>query len=165
MNIHANIGLIEQVSATLRDMLGEEYDAETFWDSLDGETDALDLIGHLIRQRVEAVAQQAASKDVAATYTARASRMGDKAAAITKAMGQILDATGERKVAHTLGTVSRTNGRMGVQITDETAIPTQLTTTVTKPDVAAIKSQLEAGEIVPGAELVRGPDGLTVRIK
>ena len=165
MNVHANIGLIEQVSATLRDMLGEDFDAETFWDTLDGETDALDLVGHLIRERVEAKAMESAVKEVIDTYTARKQRMADRQKAITKALGQILDATGETKVAHPLGTVSRTKPRVSVKVLNETAIPSQLTVTTVKPDLAAIKAQIEAGEIVPGAELVTGEPGLTVRVK
>lgn len=165
MNHHANIPMIETVSAELRDMLGDDFDPETFWDSLDGETDALDLVGALIRQRVEAQTGEAAAKDAAGIYTARAKRMADRQKAIAKALGSILDATGERKVAHPLGTVSRTAGRLSVEITDEAAVPTQLCKMIRKPDTAAIKAQLDAGETVPGAALVRGPDGVTVRVK
>lgn len=165
MNVHADIGLIERLSAELADMLGDDFDAETFWDTLDGETDVLDIIGHLVRQRVEANAFEAASKEAAKTYTDRARRMADKSKAISKALGTILDATGQRKVTHPLATVSRTHGRMSCRVTDEAAIPSQLTVTTVKPDTAAIKAQLEAGEDVPGAELVRGEDGVTVRVK
>lgn len=165
MNIHANIPLIKRVSDQLIEMLGDDFDAETFFDTLDGETDAMDLIGHLIRQREDAKAHAAASKAVADEYTARKKRLEDKQRAIAATLGTILDATGQRKVAHPLGTVSRTNGRISLSITDESAIPSQLTTTVTKPDNAAIMAQLEAGEDVPGAELVRGADGVTVRVK
>ena len=34
-----------------------------------------------------------------------------------------------------------------------------------EPDTAAIKAQLEAGVIVPGAQLKTGEPGITVRIK
>lgn len=165
MNTHANIGLIEQVSAVLRDMLGDDFDPETFWDTLDGETDALDLIGHLIKDRVEAQAFEAASKEQASIWSDRARRMADKQKAVAKALGTILDATGERKVAHPLGTVSRIAGRLSLQIFDETAIPSQLCVTTVSPDKVAIKKQLEAGETVPGAVLVRGDDSVTVRVK
>lgn len=165
MNNYANLGLIEQVSAQLVEMLGDDFDAETFWDTLDGETDALDLIGHLIVQREEAKAHALASKALADEYTARKKRLDEKQKAIASALGSILDATSQRKVAHPLGTVSRTNGRLSLNITDEAAIPSQLTTTVVKPDNAAIKAQIEAGEDVPGAELVRGADGVAVRVK
>lgn len=165
MNIQANIGLIEQVSATLRDMMGDDFDADTFWDSLDGESDAMDMIGHLITSRVEAKSYEAGAKDAAALFTARVQRMATKQKAISAALGRILDATGETKVAHPLGTVSRTKARVSAQVTDEASIPSQLTVTTTRPDMAAIKAQLEAGEIVPGAELVAGEPGLTVRVK
>lgn len=165
MNYQTNIPLIEMVSAELTEMLGDDFDAETFWDTLDGETDAMDLIGKLICQREDAKAHEAASKAVAQDYAARAKRLADKSKAISKVLGDILDATGQRKVIHPLGTVSRTAGRVSLKITDETAIPSQLTITTVKPDNAAIKSQLESGEVVPGAELVKGEDGVTVRVK
>lgn len=165
MNIQANIPLIEQVSAYLHEALGDDFDTETFWDTLDGETDAMDIIGHLIQRREEAKAHAFASKELASEYTTRARRLTETASSLANALGQILDASGERKVTHPLGTVSRTKGRVSLKITDETAIPSQLTTTVVKPDNAAIKKHLEEGEYVPGAELVRGADGLTVRVK
>ena len=165
MNIKANISLIKIVSDTLRDMLGEDFDTETFLDTLDGETDAMDLIGQLVQDREEAKAFEAASKALANEYTARAARLKDKQAAITAALGAVLDATGERKITHPLATVSRTKARAFLRITDEAAIPSQLTVTTTRPDAKAIKAQLDAGEHVPGAELAIGQPGLTVRIK
>lgn len=158
-----NLTLIEQVSAELAEILGDDFDPATFWDTLDGETDVMDLMGHLIRERVEAQAHEKASKEAAAVYAERARRMADKSRAMTKAMGRLLDATDQKKLAHPLATISRTSGRMSCRVTDESAVPTQLT--IRKPDTAAIKRALEAGEGVPGAELVRGEDGVTVRIK
>jgi hypothetical protein len=160
-----NTALIEQVSEGLREMLGDDFDVETFWDTLDGETDAMDLIGHLVRQRVEAKAHEVAAKEAADTFNARKKRMSDKQKAISEALGLILDASGESKVAHPLATISRTKGRISVKVTDESSIPSQLTVTTTRPDLAAIKVQLEAGISVPGAELVTGESGLTVRVK
>lgn len=165
MNIHADIHLIERVSAQLIEMLGEDFDAETFWDSLDGETDVADVIGHLIRKREEVKAFSDASKALADEYTARKRRLDDKAKAITKALGAVLDAAKQDKFVHPIGTVSRRVGVLSCKIFDETAIPSQLTITTTKPDTAAIKKLIEAGEVVPGAELVRGDDIISVRVK
>jgi hypothetical protein len=55
---------------------------------------------------------------------------------------------------------------LSVRIDDDAAIPSQLLTvkTTTAPDKAAIKRQIEAGEHVPGAALVRGDDIVTVRV-
>lgn len=159
-----DMNMIHAIAANVRDMLGDDFDDQTFLDTLDGETDAMDIIGGLIREREEAQAHAEACKAEAARYTARKNRLDDRAGAATKALGQVLDAMGERKVTHPLGTVSRTKGRVRLSVYDETAIPSQLTVTTIKPDTAAIKKQLEAGEDVPGAELVTGPDGVMVRI-
>ena len=165
MNEHANIGLIEQISAQLTDLLGEDFDADTFWDTLDGETDVMDIFGILIREREEATAYAAASKALADDFTARQRRLAARASAIAQSMGAVLDAAGQRKVSHPLATISRTQGRLSVAITNEADIPSQLCKVVSSPDKTAIKKQLEAGESVPGAELVRGKDGVTVRVK
>jgi hypothetical protein len=163
--MRADIKMIERVSEQLVDILGDDFDPETFWDSLDGETDAMDIIGRLVRDREESKAYAEAAKSLADEYASRARRLNERASVISSALGIILDATGQRKVTHPLATVSRTAGRLSCHITDETAIPSQLTVTTVKPDTAAIKKQLEAGETVPGAELVRGADGVTVRVK
>lgn len=162
MSPHANIGLIEEVSGLLREALGDDFDPDTFWDTLDGETDALDLIGALIREKVEAEAHVEAAKSVIETYTARKRRQEDRIGAVKQALARVLDATGEGKVKHVLGTVSRTKPRERLEITEPASIPSQLCKRI--PDSAAIKKALEQGEIVPGAEMVLGEPGLMVRV-
>lgn len=163
MNI--DIRLIELVSAQLVEMLGDDFDAETFWDTLDGETDALDLMDHILASMQEDEALAAAIKAQADELTARQRRIAARAAAKKKTLGAILDATGQKKAERPRGTVSRLAGRMSVQITDEAAVPSQLCKTTVTPDKAAIKAQIEAGETVPGATLVRGDDTISVRVK
>lgn len=163
MNIHASIGSIKGTAEMIREMLGSDFDNETFLDTLDGETDVMDMIGFLIESRVEAKEVETAMKSIAAVYTARAKRYASQADACTKGLGKLLDATGEKKIAHEIGTVSRTKPRVSMTVVDPTAIPSQLCKAV--PDNAAIKAQLEAGETVPGAELVSGEAGVTVRVK
>lgn len=161
----ASFGLIEQVANTIREMLGADFDLETFLDTIDGETDAMDILGKLIMAREDAKAHEAASKSVAEDYATRARRMVEKQRAIAKAIGQLLDAIGERKVAHPLGTVSRTAGTVSVEITDEASVPTQLCKITKSPDKTAIRAAIEAGEEIPGAALTRGPAGVSVRVR
>ena len=156
---------IARMAEMIRDMLGEDFDQQAFIDTLEGETDVMEVLGHLIRDREEAKAHAAASDELAKTYAARASRLKSRADAMTKAMGEVLDATGERKIAHPLATVSRTKGRDSVTITDPDAVPSQLCKVVKTPDKMAIKAQLDAGEAVPGAEITTAPDGVLVRVK
>ena len=165
MNLHANIPLIESISAELTDMLGEDFDAETFWDSLDGETDILDIADRIIAHMQADAALAAAAKEQAATLAKRASRIASRDGAHKKALLMLLEASGQKKMERPAATVSRRAGSLSVQITDEASIPSQLCTvkTTTAPDKAAIRKAIEAGETIPGAELVRGPDGVTVR--
>jgi hypothetical protein len=82
-------------------------------------------------------------------------------------MGKVLDAIGETKIQRPIGTISRTKGRQSLEVFDEAEIPSQLMRTkiTIEPDTAAIKAQLEAGVIVPGAQIKTGEPGITVRIK
>jgi len=163
MNYHANIEAIRDISETIRAMLGDDFDDQTFLDTLDGETDAMDMIGHLVKSRVEAQNVEVAMKEIAATYATRARRYAGQVTAINAGLGKLLDAMGQQKIAHPIATVSRTKPRVSMSITDDSMVPSQLCKAV--PDNAAIKKQLEAGEYVPGAELVTGEPGLTVRVK
>lgn len=154
---------IRRMSDNIRAMVGDDEDC--FLDTLDGETDAMDVLGKLIQERQEMKANEAAVKDLAKTYQERAARLNAKADAISQTIGHLLDAIGSKKVAHPLATVSRTKARQSVLVTNPEEIPTQLTKVKRSPDLAAIKEQLEAGEFVPGAEIKLGNPGVTVRVK
>lgn len=154
---------IRRMSDNIRAMVGDDEDC--FLDTLDGETDAMDVLGKLIQERQEIQANEAAVKALAKTYQERAARLNAKADAISQTIGHLLDAIGSKKVAHPLATVSRTKARQSVFVTNPEEIPTQLTKTKRSPDLAAIKEQLEAGEFVPGAEIKLGNPGVTVRVK
>ncbi|MGB1751617.1 MAG: siphovirus Gp157 family protein [Paracoccaceae bacterium] len=154
---------IRRMSDNIRAMVGDDEDC--FLDTLDGETDAMDVLGKLIQERQEIQANEAAVKALAKIYQERAARLNAKADAISQTIGHLLDAIGSKKVAHPLATVSRTKARQSVLVTNPEEIPTQLTKVKRSPDLAAIKEQLEAGEFVPGAEIKLGNPGVTVRVK
>lgn len=166
MSARINAPLIEGISKMLTEMLGDDFDPVTFWDTLDGETDVLDIADHIIARMQDDAALADAAKAQADALAARARRIGDRGKAHKKALLAILDAAGQRKLERPAATVSRRAGSLSVRIIAEGDIPSQLTTTktVTAPDKAAIKKQIEAGETVPGADLVRGDDTVTVRI-
>jgi len=161
--MYINYEEIRRMSDNIRAMVGDDEDC--FLDTLDGETDAMDVLGKLIQERQEIQANEAAVKELAKTYQERAARLNAKADAISQTIGHLLDAIGSKKVAHPLATVSRTKARQSVLVTNPEEIPTQLTKVKRSPDLAAIKSQLEAGEFVPGAEIKLGYPGVTVRVK
>lgn len=154
---------IRRMSDNIRAICGDDQD--TFLDTLDGETDAMDILGTLIKERNEVLGNEAALKELAKQYKERADRMNAKADAIAQTMGHLLDAMGERKVQHPFATVSRTKPRARVVIEDEHQIPTQLMKVKKSPDLTAIKAQMDAGEYVPGAAIALGNEGVTVRSK
>jgi len=153
------------VADMIRDMLGEDFDDATFWDTLDGETDAGDILDRLIWNAQSDQTLADSLKEHEAALRARRQRMESRIAAAKAGMLAVLDAANAKKAERPCATVSRRSGSLSVKITDEASVPTQLCKVVTTPDKTAIKKQLEAGEDVPGAELVRGDDGLTVRVK
>lgn len=158
---------IQRIADEVRDILGEDFDAETFWDSLDGEADALDIADHLLAQRMEARANAEALAFMIDTYKARKARMESRAARYTDLLGVLLAATGERKLERPGATVSIRKGADVLVIEDEGQLPSQLMTvkTTRTPDKMAIKAQLKAGEKVPGAKLEKGADVISVRVK
>lgn len=159
-----NTHFIKEISAMLHEMLGDEFDPETFWDTLDGETDSADMIDRLLRDRAEARGFAEALKSECDTLARRRMRMEARSKAADRGLLMILEAAGLQKVVRPLATVSRRAGAFSVGITDASSVPSQLCKTVVTPDKMAIKAQLEAGETVPGAALVRGEDGVTVRV-
>lgn len=167
MNVHADLPLIARVAAELRDYLGEDFDDETFLDTLDGATDALDIADRLIAMTLDAEAMAEAIKAQASDLTARRQRKEAQCDAFRAQMLKVLDATGLKKLERPRATISRRAGSQSVRITDEAAVPSQLCTvkTITTPDKAAIKAQIMAGEDVPGAEIVTGDDGIIVRVR
>lgn len=165
MSIHADISLIERVSAQIREVLGDDYDDETFLDTLDGATDAADILDRVIAKMQDAEALADAIRGQIADLTARRQRIDARAKAYRATLLTIIGAMGMTKVERPRATISRRAGLLSVRITDEAAIPTQLCKVVQTPDKAAIKKQLQAGETVPGATLEVGHDGVTVRVK
>ena len=161
--MYINFEEIKRMADSIREICGDDED--TLLDTLDGETDAMDVLGKLIEQRQWAKASQQAAKEMAAQYTERAKRYDARADATTQVIGHLLDAMGVKRADHPLGTVSRTKPRQKVVIEDPSEIPSQLMRITETPDLTAIKQQLEAGEFVPGATVEVGNPGVTVRIK
>lgn len=165
MNVNADLSLIARVAAQIRDALGDDDDEVAFLDTLDGATDAVDLLDRAIRQMQDADALAAAIKTQEADLAARRKRIEARSDAHRATLLTIIDAMGMAKVERPRATISRRSGGVSLIIADESAIPSQLCKTVVSPDKDAIKRQLQAGEIVPGAALEKGRDGVTVRVK
>ena len=159
---HAHIAA---VASLIRDLLGDDCDDATLADTLEGETDLMEVVDALLEADAEARALADAVKQREAELAERRRRIEARSAAARRGMLELLNASGLLKIERPAGTVSRLKGRARVQITDEDAVPTQLCRVVKHPDKGAIKKALEAGEDVPGAELVMGSDTVSVRVR
>lgn len=140
-------------------------DIEAFWDTLDGETDILDVVGSILENIVETDAKIAAVEDMIQKYQGRESGLQGQRAALTKSLKTILLLTGQKTIPHAFATVSLRKGSESVVIHDEKEIPSQLCKVTITPDKTAIKNQLKAGVEIAGAELVTGPDTVSIRMK
>jgi hypothetical protein len=156
-------------AALIRDIALDlaEYrdDEEFFLDTLDGETDIVDLTDALLIERIQAEEMAEAIKAQEARLRARRMRIEGRAEAAKRSILLILQSADLKKIERPLATVSRRAGAVSVKITDEEDIPSQMMIekiTYT-PDKKAIKAQLDAGEKVPGAELVRGEETIMIR--
>jgi len=154
---------IRRIADSIREICKDDED--TFLDTLDGETDIVDVLAKLIQERLEVLGYEAANKELAEQYKRRADKMATKADAINQQMKHLLNAMGVKKVNHALATVSITKPRWSVEVVDEAQVPTQLKVTTSKPDLRAIKKILDDGEPVPGCRPKVGYEGVTVRIK
>lgn len=160
-----DVSIIRRWADEIRAELGEDFDPFAFIDTLDGQTDVADIADRMLADMLAAEAMGEAIRSEIADLTARRDRYDARGKAYRRQLLSLLDATGEKKIERPRATISRRAGLPSVQITDETAIPSQLCKTVVSPDKAAIKAQLLAGEAVPGAVILIGDDAISVRVK
>lgn len=155
-------GLLTALSVEL-----EPYkdDLETFWDTIEGETDVLDVVGAILEQIVNAQADEAACKYKADLYKQIADKHKAKQDSMKRSLLSVLKATDQKKIPHKFGTVSLREGTDSVLIRDEKEIPSQLCKVTVTPDKTEIKKQLKAGVEIEGAELVTGPQTISIRMK
>ena len=140
-------------------------DLETFWDTLDGETDVMDMVGSALSDLVIAEGDEAKLDHMILKYTQRRDAVRSRQHSLKQALKSIMLAIDKKKIPHSLGTVSLRNGSQSVIIEDEREIPTQLCKITVTPDKAEIKKLLTAGETIEGAVLHTGPQSISIRMK
>lgn len=160
--MRVDTGLLTYLSNEL-----SEYadDLDAFWDTIDGETDIMDVVGTLIENLINTEADEEKINYIIKKYTERRDAVRSRNAAIKRSIKQILLATGKDKIPHTLATISLRRGTESVAIQNEKEIPSQLCKVTVTPDKTEIKKQLKAGVSIDGAELVYGPQTISIRMK
>ncbi len=140
-------------------------DLDTFWDTLHGETDVLDLVGSALEDLNAADGDIEKLSYLIKIYSDRRDIVKYRKDSIKRGLQSILTLTGQKKIPHALATVSLREGSERVIITDPEEIPSQLCKVTRTPDKAEIKKQLLAGEKIEGAILETGPSTISVRMK
>lgn len=132
-------------------------------DMLEGETDLYAVLERLLGVEREANSLIGAIGTRISDLQARKSRAENRKDAMRGLMLRLLKAAGQRKAPLTEATISVTNGRDSVEITDEKAVPARFLKVVKTPDKTAIKAVLDAGKKVKGAAIKTGAETLSVR--
>lgn len=139
-------------------------DEELRLDTIEGETNAFDILERLLLIEREAATMQVAIKKRADELDARAARQKRTQEAMRKLMLRIMQAGGVQKLPLPDATLSITKGRQSIEIIDEKAVPPRFLKVVKSPDKVLIKEALEAGKKVKGAEFKIGDPTLAVRV-
>jgi len=156
MNPHFLTDLRAAHAALIEAHPGIAEDDAFLADIIEGETDANAIMERLVIERAEAIANGQAMDALAEKYIQISDRWTMRAENRRKLMGLVLDAVGMRKMVTPAGTVSVSPGRVSLALADDFTPPQGYARTRIEPDKAAIKAALEAGETMPGAELVTG---------
>lgn len=139
-------------------------DAELRADTIEGQTNAFELLARLVNQERDADSMMKAIGGRISDLQARKSRAERKKDAMRGLMFRIMKAGGLTKVPLAEATVSIGKKAASVEIVDEDALPENVVRIKREPDKKAIAELLKAGEGVPGARLGDAGESLTVRV-
>jgi len=164
--LKADLSIIEAEIATLiADNPELSDDEELRVDTIEGETDAIEFLRRVYRRQKKAEALAEGAKAEKQDASDRQARFEKQADSYRHLQLSILNAANVDKLVTPFATYSVTAPRTKAEVTDLDAIPQGYYRIEKKPDLKAIKSALEAGEEIPGAQLTIGVHGLMIRSK
>lgn len=134
-------------------------------DVLEGATSIDRLIKAALSERQEAEMMAAALKEREAALYARRGRFERKSEAMKRLIKSVMRAADLAKMTLPEATLSITAARQKVNVLDVSELPQGYYRMKREADMAALKSALERGEQIPGAEMVNGEEGLMIRSK
>lgn len=134
-------------------------------DMVEAETGADKLLSRIVSEKVEADTMAEAVDLQIKEKIARRDRFRRKSDAMRLLAKSIMRAADISKITLPEASLSITKPRSSVRVHSVDDLPQGYFKTIRQADKTAIKSALEKGEEIPGAELVAGDDGLLVRTK
>lgn len=138
-------------------------DEQLLLDTLEGETDFFAIVARALEEREDAAVLADAIGRRIASFQARKHRMERKEAAMRRLILKLMTDAGQNKLVLPDATLSVTKPRTTVNVLEINDLPQGYYRVERKADKAAIKSALEQGETIPGAELATGESGLMIR--
>jgi hypothetical protein len=138
-------------------------DTALFADTLEGETDVMDVLRHLVRQANETKAIAKGLGEYKNALGERKARLDRRVESIRALMLNVMDVAGLQKAKLPEATLSVSAGRPSLVVDDPARLPDRYVKIERKPDLAAIK---EAGidADIPGTHVSNGAPSLTVRV-
>lgn len=160
----ANIAADREV---VRAALGDDEDAQAFLDTLEGLNDWKDILTALAESEQDDEDAMDRIDARVGVLKARKERIETARGRKRQAMLAVLQAMDVKSVNVGIATLTRKPGSKSVEVYDESDLPSQLwaVTTTKRPDKAAIRVRLDAGENIPGARVTTGPERIEVRTK
>jgi hypothetical protein len=154
---------IAGIATMMRDAFGE--DEKLYLDTLEGETDLLEIARALLAEIEEDEGIEAALACQINDRQARRGRAAHRNVVRRNALAALLDCARLDKLVLPEATLSVRRVPPKPVVTDETAVPDGLCKLTRRPDMAAIKAEVESGAAVPGVSLDNGGVSLTIRRK
>ncbi|WP_158279437.1 siphovirus Gp157 family protein [Falsochrobactrum shanghaiense] len=140
-------------------------DEELRVDMIDGETSAIEFLHRVYRRQKKAEALAEGAKSEKQDAADRQSRFEKQAEGYRALALSILNSANVEKLVTPFATYSVTSPRTKAEVINLEDIPQGYYRIEKKADLKAIKSALENGEAIPGAQLTIGVHGLMIRSK
>lgn len=138
-------------------------DEKLLTDTLDGETEALELLRVVVRQALDAETFEEALKHRREELETRAARFKARAARCRNFVSEAMQTLQIKALAAEDFTASVRDGKPSVRITDAAALPEQFMRIKFEPMKIEIGDALKAGATIAGAELSNAGPVLTIR--
>lgn len=166
MNTHLSVEIVRaQINGLILQYPELTEDDQLRADSIEGETDAYDLLRKIEAMRRDAAAMAGACATTIAELELRQGRFVRREQAMRAFAMKLMKTASIRKHEMPEATYSIRNGVSKVIITDENFIPDILCRIKREPDKTKIKKLLTNGNPVRGAELSNAEPTLTINTK
>jgi DNA repair exonuclease SbcCD ATPase subunit len=111
----------------LRDILGnsQDLDAQTLKDTIEGETNLLEVVEAVVKQVGEDEARVEGIKEYSRALSARCTRLTNRADTLRSMLTNVLDLLGEKKLELPIATVTLKAVAPKLNVYDEPAVPSQ----------------------------------------